>query len=435
MPSKFAIVRLMQIHLKTLGCRLNEAELESWAEDFQSKGHTLIDNPEHADLLVVNTCAVTQEAVKKSRQIIRRTHRNNPMAKLVVSGCYASLDEKIQQDISGIDLVINNQQKDQLVDIALKELNFETMPALFTEPGEASIFKRGRNRAFIKIQDGCRYRCTFCIITVARGDERSRTEVDIINDINKFHQQGIQEIVLTGVHVGGYGSELDSNLYQLIKTVLSNTDIPRIRLASVEPWDLPEEFFSLFSNKKLMPHLHLPLQSGSDSVLKRMARRCKTNDYKKLIQQARNEIPNFNLTTDIIVGFPGETEKEWNESLSFIEETAFSHIHIFTYSKRDGTKATTLANQIDTSIKKERSKQLHALSKSMRQSSLNDQIGKTHSVLWETRNENNAWMGYTENFIRVELKHNNQSELENQISKAKITAVAENASHCIAEFV
>jgi len=425
----------MQIHLKTLGCRLNEAELESWAEDFQSKGHRLTDKPEHADLLVVNTCAVTQEAVKKSRQIIRRTHRNNSTAKLVVSGCYASLDEKIQYDIPGIDLLIKNQQKDQLVDIALKELNFETMPALSTEPGEASIFKRGRNRAFIKIQDGCRYRCTFCIVTVARGNERSRTETDIIKDINQFHQQGVQEIVLTGVHVGGYGSELDSNLYQLIKTILSNTDIPRIRLASVEPWDLPEEFFSLFSNKRLMPHMHLPLQSGSDSVLKRMARRCKTNDYKKIIQQARKEIPDFNLTTDIIVGFPGETKEEWQESLNFIAETIFSHIHIFTYSKREGTKAATLANQVDSSIKKERSKQLHILSNSMRQSSLMNQIGKTHAVLWEARNENDKWMGYTENFIRVELKDTYASELENKISKVKITGVTENASHGIAEFI
>jgi len=429
------IVRAMQIHLKTLGCRLNEAELESWAEDFQSKGHRLTDKPEHADLLVVNTCAVTQEAVKKSRQIIRRTHRNNSTAKLVVSGCYASLDEKIQYDIPGIDLLIKNQQKDQLVDIALKELNFETMPALSTEPGEASIFKRGRNRAFIKIQDGCRYRCTFCIVTVARGNERSRTETDIIKDINQFHQQGVQEIVLTGVHVGGYGSELDSNLYQLIKTILSNTDIPRIRLASVEPWDLPEEFFSLFSNKRLMPHMHLPLQSGSDSVLKRMARRCKTNDYKKIIQQARKEIPDFNLTTDIIVGFPGETKEEWQESLNFIAETIFSHIHIFTYSKREGTKAATLANQVDSSIKKERSKQLHILSNSMRQSSLMNQIGKTHAVLWEARNENDKWMGYTENFIRVELKDTYASELENKISKVKITGVTENASHGIAEFI
>ncbi|MBL1142330.1 MAG: tRNA (N(6)-L-threonylcarbamoyladenosine(37)-C(2))-methylthiotransferase MtaB [Proteobacteria bacterium] len=425
----------MQIHLKTLGCRLNEAELESWAEGFQTKGHRLTDKAEQADLLVVNTCAVTQEAVKKSRQIIRRTHRNNPKAKLVVSGCYASLDKKIKQDIPGIDLLINNQQKDQLVDITLNELDFDTMPAISTEPGEASIFKRGRNRAFIKIQDGCRYRCTFCIVTVARGNERSRSEVDIIKDINQFHQQGIQEIILTGVHVGGYGSDINSSLYQLINSILSNTDIPRIRLASVEPWDLPEDFFSLFTNKRLMPHMHLPLQSGSDSVLKRMARRCKTDDFRKLIQQARFEIPGFNLTTDIIVGFPGETEEEWEESLNFIKETRFSHIHIFTYSKREGTKATGLTNQVEPPVKKERSKQLHMLTQSLRQTLLNEQIGKTHTVLWEARNENNAWMGYTENFIRVELKNETVLELENKISNVKITGIANMANHCVAELI
>jgi threonylcarbamoyladenosine tRNA methylthiotransferase MtaB len=425
----------MQIHLKTLGCRLNEAELESWAESFQSKGHQLTEKAEQADLLVVNTCAVTQEAVKKSRQIIRRTHRNNPNAKLVVSGCYASLDKKIESDIPGIDLVVNNQKKDQLVDIALNELSFESMPAISTEPGEASIFKRGRNRAFIKIQDGCRYRCTFCIVTVARGDERSRTEDEIINDINQFHQQGIQEIVLTGVHVGGYGSDINSSLYQLINLVLSNTDIPRIRLASVEPWDLPENFFTLFSNKRLMPHMHLPLQSGSDSVLKRMARRCKTDDFKELVSQARNEIPNFNLTTDIIVGFPGETEDEWQASYNFIKEMEFSHIHIFTYSKREGTKAASLVNQVDPSIKKFRSKQLHELAESMRNTILTNEIGKQHNVLWETLNETGSWMGYTENFIRVELLNKDKLDMENKVSEVKIINVADNANHCIAELL
>ena len=184
-----------------------------------------------------------------------------------------------------------------------------------------------------------------------------------------------------------------------------------------------------------MPHMHLPLQSGSDSVLRRMARRCKTNDFKKLIRQARSEIPDINVTTDIIVGFPGETEKEWRESVNFIEETGFSHIHIFTYSKREGTKAATLANQVSASIKKERSRNLHTLTKSMRQAFLGKHISKTHSVLWETLNENNTWTGYTDNFIRVELKHDNTSDLENHISKIKITGVAADASHYIAELV
>ena len=420
----------MQIHLKTLGCRLNEAEIESWAVKFQEKGHKLIAAPEYADLLVINTCAVTQEAVKKSRQIIRRIHRNNPTAKLVVSGCYSTLDKKNINELPGIDLVIDNSEKEKLVDISLRELNAETMPSLSTEPGETSLFKRGRNRAFIKIQDGCRHRCTFCIVTIARGEEHSRTINEIINEINKYHEQGIKEVILTGVHAGGYGSDINSSLYQLIKIVLDKTTIPRIRLASVEPWDLHEKFFSLFNNKRLMPHIHLPLQSGCDSVLKRMARRCKTKYFKSIVQKARDEISNFNITTDIIVGFPGETEDEWQESLKFINEVGFSHIHIFTYSKRQGTKASRLDNHIDNITKKVRSKELHELTKLMRKKILNDEIGKEYFVLWESKDDDGNWSGYTEHYLRVELK-NSQENVENTISKIKVTGISTPKSHII----
>ena len=424
----------MQIHLKTLGCRLNEAEIESWAGKFQEKGHKLIADPESADLLVINTCAVTQEAVKKSRQIIRRVHRNNPTAKLVVSGCYSTLDKKNINELPGIDLVIDNSEKEKLVDISLRELNLETMPSLSTEPGETSLFKRGRNRAFIKIQDGCRHRCTFCIVTIARGEEHSRTINEIINEINKYHEQGIKEVILTGVHVGGYGSDINSSLYQLIKIVLDKTTIPRIRLASVEPWDLHEKFFSLFNNKRLMPHIHLPLQSGCDSVLKRMARRCKIKDFKSIVQKARDEISNFNITTDIIVGFPGETEDEWQESLKFINEVGFSHIHIFTYSKRQGTKASRLDNHIDNVTKKVRSKELHELTKLMRKKILNDEIGKEYFVLWESKDNDSNWSGYTEHYLRVELK-NSQENVENTISKIKVTGISTDSNHCIVELI
>ena len=424
----------MQIHLKTLGCRLNEAEIESWAGKFQEKGHKLIADPACADLLVINTCAVTQEAVKKSRQIIRRIHRNNPTAKLVVSGCYSTLDKKNINELPGIDLVIDNSEKEKLVDISLRELNLETMPSLSTEPGETSLFKRGRNRAFIKIQDGCRHRCTFCIVTIPRGEEYSRTINEIINEINKYHEQGIKEVILTGVHVGGYGSDINSSLYQLIKIVLDKTTIPRIRLASVEPWDLHEKFFSLFNNKRLMPHIHLPLQSGCDSVLKRMGRRCKTKDFKSIVQKARDEISNFNITTDIIVGFPGETEDEWQESLKFINEVGFSHIHIFTYSKRQGTKASRLDNHIDNVTKKVRSKELHELTKLMRKKILNDEIGKEYFVLWESRDDDSNWSGYTEHYLRVELK-NSQENVENTISKIKVTGISTDSNHCIVELI
>jgi len=211
-----------------------------------SKGHAITQTPEQADVVVINTCAVTQEAVRKSRQLIRRTHRNNPAAKLVVSGCYSSLNKTLADEVEGIDLMVPNQDKEKLVEITMQELNMLAMPSEATTPGETSLFKRGRQRAFIKIQDGCRYNCTYCIVTVARGNERSRTIKDIVTEINQLTSQGIREAVLTGVHVGGYGSDIQTNLYELINAILSETDLPRLRLASVEPWDLPDKFFELF---------------------------------------------------------------------------------------------------------------------------------------------------------------------------------------------
>ena len=358
----------MQVHLTTLGCRLNEAELQSWADGFISKGHTITKKSKQADVVIINTCAVTQDAVRKSRQLIRRIHRNNPTAKLVVSGCYSSLNQEIANEIEGIDLVILNQDKENLVDITTQELCLLTMPSDATIPGKTSLFERGRQRAFIKIQDGCRHRCTYCVVTIARGNERSRAIAEIVSEINNLTIQGVHEAVLTGVHVGGYGNDINSNLYELIKTILSETDLPRLRLASIEPWDIPDKFFELFSNLRLMPHMHLPLQSGSDSVLKRMSRRCKTDDFKRLVEYARSEISDFNITTDVIVGFPGETEKEWRESVEYISAVEFSHIHIFSYSKREGTKAAGLSKQVDKNVKKMRSVELHRLTAEMKKS-------------------------------------------------------------------
>ncbi|MCK4494495.1 MAG: radical SAM protein, partial [Methylococcales bacterium] len=255
----------MLIHLKALGCRLNEAELETWAQSFHQLGHQISPELNQADVVILNSCAVTQEAARKSRQLIRRLHHENPTAKLVVSGCYATLNETEAAQLLGVDLVISNQDKAQLVEKTLAELNLNTMPTMATEPAEHTLFRRGRQRAFIKVQDGCRYHCTFCIVTVARGEEKSRHLQTIIDEINQLHQQGINEVILTGVHLGGYGSEINVTLFTLIECILEQTQIPRLRLGSLEPWDLPEHFFSLFQNPRLMPHLHLPLQSGCDS--------------------------------------------------------------------------------------------------------------------------------------------------------------------------
>ncbi len=418
----------MQIHLKAIGCRLNEAELEGWAREFKADGHTLVNEANEADLMVFNSCAVTQQAVRKSRQYIKRIQRDNPSAKIIMSGCYASLDPAEAAGALGVDLVVENKQKDQLVKIATQELNLPVMPQAATEPGESSLFQRGRQRAFIKIQDGCRYRCTFCIVTVARGEERSRSLQEIIDEINQFHRQGIQEIALTGVHVGGYGSEIDSSLYQLLEMILNETDMPRIRLASVEPWDLPEHFFQLFANPRLMPHMHLPLQSGTNSVLRRMARRCKTADFMELVKQARRAVPDFNITSDIIVGFPGETEEEWQQSLEFIKQIGFGHLHIFSYSPRSGTKAATLANPVPEKVKKERSKILHQLAQEMKLKTLESYIGRQVEVLWEGKgkiqeNGQKRYWGYAPNYLRVAIDVEPEQEMSNQITLVTLNSV------------
>jgi len=341
---------IMLVHLRTLGCRLNEAELENWAQAFQKAGHEITREQNKAHLIIINSCAVTQDAVRKSRQLIRRIHRDNPSAKIIASGCYVTLQPDEAAELLGVDLIVSNQDKDRLVELAIAELDIPTMPMMSTEPAEISLFSRGRQRAFIKVQDGCRYRCTFCIVTVARGNEKSTPIAKIVQDINTFVEQGVKEVILTGVHLGGYGSDINQNLADLIRAILEQTTVLRLRLGSLEPWDLPDNFFALFSNPRLMPHLHLPLQSGSDSVLKRMARRCKTEEFRQIVADARNIVPHINITTDIIVGFPGETEQEWQESVAYIKSIGFGHIHIFTYSTRADTKAAKLPEQAITSI-------------------------------------------------------------------------------------
>ncbi|MEW5011192.1 MAG: tRNA (N(6)-L-threonylcarbamoyladenosine(37)-C(2))-methylthiotransferase MtaB [Cycloclasticus sp.] len=418
----------MRVHLKTLGCRLNEAEIESWANDFSQRGHQLVNEDQAPDVLVLNTCAVTQSAVRKSRQLVRRTHTKNPNAKLVVSGCYATLNKDETLSLDGVDLLVNNQQKDQLVDLTIEQLSVETMPSIATEPNAVALFSRGRQRAFIKVQDGCRYRCSFCIVTIARGDEKSRAIDDIIKEINSIEQQGICEVVITGVHLGGYGSDTNSNLYSLIEAILEQTTIPRIRMGSLEPWDLPKGFFKLFANPRLMPHMHLPMQSGSDAVLKRMSRRCKTDEFRSLVAEARALVPNLNITSDIIVGFPGETELEWQQTLAFVDEMQFADLHIFSYSPREGTKAASMPEQVRNELKKQRSKALHQLASNLKQQNMQAFIGSHCSILWEDSHDINddgsyTLFGYTPNYLRVKITGKDVKPLSNQISSCLLSSL------------
>lgn len=418
----------MNILLKALGCRLNEAELEQWARAFQGYGHEIVSDTDDADIIIINSCAVTSDAGKKSRQLLNRLYRSNPSAHIVVTGCYASLNLDEVADTLGVDLVVSNADKDNLPKLVLEKFSVRTMPLIAMEPGETSLFLRGRNRAFIKIQDGCRYRCTYCIVTIARGEERSRSEKDIIDEINDFSRQGVQEIVLTGVHVGGYGSDISTSLSQLVSSILENTDIARIRFASVEPWDLPEDFFALFSNPRLMPHMHLPIQSGVNSVLRRMSRRCKTDEFKLLVEQARQHVVGFNVTTDIIVGFPGETEDEWQSTVEYIESIGFGHMHVFSYSAREGTKAAGLANPVPNAIKKQRSLHMRQLGDTMKASFYSNLVGSEAQVLWEKGKPDDsgqlAFQGYTPNYVKVHTQVSATDilgNLENKITPVKIS--------------
>ncbi|MBK1695462.1 tRNA (N(6)-L-threonylcarbamoyladenosine(37)-C(2))-methylthiotransferase MtaB [Chromatium weissei] len=411
---------MKRIKLLALGCRLNEAELESWADAFYQCGFEIVSENAPADLIVINTCAVTAQAVRKSRQLLRRQQRNNPNAQLIVSGCLATLEATALAQERGVNLLIKNHEKDQLVETVSSHFSLNKKP--IREDFSTPLFARNRQRAFIKAQDGCRFQCTFCITTQARGEERSRSRTEIVNIINRLQQFGIQEVVLTGVQLGGYGSDCGDNLTELVAHVLAVTTIPRLRLGSLEPWDLPIDFWRLFSDSRLLPHLHLPLQSGSDAVLRRMARRCKVQEFMQLVKTGRAQIPNLNLSTDIIVGFPGETANDWQKTLHAVEAAQFGHIHIFNYSPRIGTLAATLPNQIGTAIKYQRSEELKILAQKLKRKVLTDQIGQQVTVLIEGADTTSPIerFGYTPNYLPVHIKHLNAVG-ENRLIEVQLT--------------
>jgi len=352
----------MHIYLSFLGCRLNEAELERWRRQFLTRGHQIVATPEEAQVCILNTCAVTGEAGRQSRQAARRLHRRNPRAHIVFAGCDATMEPERARTIAGVDLVIGNDEKDTLVDRVIETFaDVVTTPALAQEGESRYLFAPSRTRAFIKVQDGCNNHCTFCIVATLRGQERSRPVADVVREIQQLTAMGYREVILTGVHLGGYGHDMGTDLAHLVASILEQTEIERLRVSSLEPWDIPTRFFDLWAEYpgRLMPHLHLPLQSGCDATLRRMGRRYTTSDYARLVEEARKRIPDVAITTDIIVGFPGETDEEFATSLAFVRRMGFAHIHIFTYSPREGTAATRLPNHLSGKVKKARSRAMH----------------------------------------------------------------------------
>lgn len=392
----------MKIYLDTIGCRLNQSEIETMARQFRAAGHEIVTTAESADMAVVNTCAVTNQAASDSRSQIRRVGRAG-VKEIVATGCWATLQPEQALGLPNVLRVIKNESKDQLVPeiLHLSRESFDVEPIVRQPlPG-----LHRRTRAFIKVQDGCDNHCTFCITTVARGAGRSRSVAEVILDIQSALAGGTKEVVLTGVHLGSWGHDFHAHLRDLIKVILRETDVPRLRLSSLEPWDLDEDFFSLWENPRLMPHLHLPLQSGCESTLRRMARKTTPASFRALVAAARRAIPDVAITTDIIAGFPGETEEEFGESLDFVREMDFAGGHVFTYSPRPGTGAARMKGQVKPELRKQRNHTLHDALEASAKAYRQNFIGRTLPVLWESTSEMGEWgwrmEGLTGNYLRV----------------------------------
>ncbi len=392
----------MKVYLDTIGCRLNQSEIETMARQFRAAGHEIVATADEADMAVVNTCTVTSQAESDSRGAIRRIARAG-VEKIIATGCWATLQPDQAASLPNILRVVNNAQKEALVPELLKLPTeaFDREP-LAREPLPGL---RQRTRAFIKVQDGCDNHCTFCITTIARGEGRSRPLGDVIADVQSALDGGTKEIVLTGVHLGSWGQEWDCHLRDLVRAILEHTDTPRLRLSSLEPWDLEADFFRLWEDKRLCPHLHLPLQSGCASTLRRMARKITPASFRDLVAAARQIMPEAAITTDVIAGFPGETDEEFAESLAFILEMDFAGGHAFTYSPRPGTAATRLAGQVRHEVRKERNAVLRGVFEAGTQAYCQRFIGQEMSVLWEsvTRMDGQGWQmeGLTGNYLRV----------------------------------
>lgn len=429
----------MRVYLDSLGCKLNQSEIEALAHGFVQAGHRLVQASGDADLCVVNTCTVTHVADRKSRQLIRRLRRANPTAHLIVTGCYAEMSPQELTAIEGVDLIVDNEDKEHLVELA-EGLGWEGSDsralALDLKP-ETSNFElqMGRTRAFVKIQDGCNNRCAYCIVSLARGGERSRPRQEILAEIEALVAAGYKEVVLTGVHVGGYGRDLGTGLGQLVEDILAETAVarpsaPRLRLSSIEPWDLEPSLLRLWENPRLCRHLHLPLQSGCDATLRRMRRRYTTSQYADLVATMRRQVPDLAVTTDVIVGLPGETAEEFAASLSFVEKMEFARLHVFKYSPRPGTAAAEMPHQVPYAEKKRRSEAMLELARESSQRFHRRFLGQKMEVLWETRCKDNKherglppWSGLTDNYIRV-MAHS-ELDLTNTITSTKLAGLIE----------
>ncbi len=418
----------MKVHLRMVGCRLNQSEIDTMARQFRGLGHEIVDSPAEADHFVINTCAVTNEATKTSRKLIRDFQRANPGGETTVTGCYAQIAPREIGQLPGVRTVVDNSSKSQLV----SQITGEWIDIFDSEPHERDA-SLGRTRAFVKVQDGCDKACTFCVTTIARGAGRSRPISEVLREVNYLQRADYQEAVLTGVHLGSYGQDLGdrAGLTDLVRALLNDTDMPRIRLSSLEPWDLAPGFFSLWEDRRLCRHLHLPLQSGCDATLRRMRRNTSQHEFRALVEAARAAIPAVRITTDVIVGFPGETEEEFDQSERFIRDMDFGGLHVFRYSSRPGTPASRMKKQIREGVKKARAARLLRLSEEMERRFAETLNGSENDVLWEqvigASPDGYIISGYSDNYVRVRTVH--PRDLTNVIAKTQLGAYTDGAIH------
>jgi threonylcarbamoyladenosine tRNA methylthiotransferase MtaB len=410
----------MKVFLESIGCRLNLSEIEKIAARLRNAGYEIVGDSAGADIAIVNTCAVTSSASADSRKSIRRI-ANTGCEHIYVTGCYATVEPEALMNLPAVDKIFANDQKvnlpDNLIDKYQSKVNKRT--GRIPLPG-----KKHRTRAFIKVQDGCDNHCTFCLTRVARGKSVSQPESEVFKDVELAIMSGVKEIVLTGVNLGSWGRDIGKNLSlpKLIHEINIRYSPKRIRLSSLEPWDIDESYFPIFENPSFCQHLHLPLQAGSDAVLIRMGRKISTRDYRKLVEKIRRSFPEMAITTDLIVGFPGESEKDFIKGIDFIREINFSGGHVFRYSPRVGTPAERMNNFVHESVKKNRSRKIRQVISDSEYGYKQKFINKKVAVLWEkiTKVEGGKYsmVGLTGNYLRVGAQA--QENLQNKISNVHL---------------
>ena len=412
----------MRIRLDSIGCRLNIGEIEAMARCLAARGHSIVSQGDAADLCILNTCTVTAIASKKSRAFIRQLRRRNPGARVIATGCLAELEPDSLAPL-GVDLVVGNDAKDALPEI-LADRGWLTQDGVEPDPPAAS---GARTRAFLKVQDGCDNRCTFCVVTIARGSGRSIRTDEILTEIRGLVALGYREVVLSGVHLGSYGHDLGQTrgLEHLVLAILAETEVPRLRLSSLEPWDLDPEFFRIFNDSRVLPHLHLPLQSGCDATLARMARKTTVRGFADLVDAARTVNPDIAVSTDVMVGFPGETDDEFATSIDTVASLGFSKLHVFRYSRREGTRAAAMPAQVPGPVATDRSARMHDLGARLASEFHHRFVGRKLDVLWEDAEEigdQRRWSGLTGNYIRVLTETPVGVDLANTITPVELEA-------------